>query len=526
MTRTDIHARRWAILGVLILALFGVTLDNMILNIALPTLAVDLQATAAQLQWVVNAYVLVFAGLLLVAGALSDRFGRRRMLVAGLGLFGVGSALAPFVTDATQLIALRAFMGLGAALTMPSTLSIIGDVFDEAERPKAIAAWGSVSGLGIVAGPLIGGWLIEHFHWTSVFLINVPFVVLGIVATLAIVPESRSPEKVRLDPIGAVLSVVGLVTLVWAIIEIPVDGWTSPFVVGAFAIAAATLAAFVAWERRTAAPMLDVRLFANPRFSAASLSVTLAFFSLMGALFFLTQYLQGVQGLSALETGLRFIPIAVGVIVVSPISAILTARLGARLVTAAGLLVTALGLGAMSTLGLGSSDLHVAGVLLIIAAGLALAMTPATDAIMGAVPKAQFGVGSAVNDTVREIGGAFGVAVLGSLFAAQYSSAMGAVTAGLPAAVGDAARESLAAAHAIASTVGGEAGLALMTAARSAFVDALSMTSIIGAGFAVAGALVALVWLPSRAMGGEVVSDDGEPAAGSLVGAALERSAG
>jgi EmrB/QacA subfamily drug resistance transporter len=499
MTRSQIHDRRWWILGVLILALFGVTLDNMILNIALPTLAVDLDASAAELQWIVNAYILVFAGLLLVAGALSDRFGRRRVLLLGLTLFGLGSALAPLVGDATQLIVLRAFMGLGAALTMPSTLSIISDVFDEAERPKAIAAWGAVSGLGIVAGPLVGGYLLEHYAWASVFLVNVPFVLLGIVATIAIVPESRAPGRVVLDPVGAVLSVVGLVALVWAIIEIPGNGWTSPFVLTAFAIATIALVAFVWWERRAAEPMLDVRLFLDPRFTAASLSVTLAFFSLMGALFFLTQYLQGVQGLSALDTGLRFIPIAIGFIVVSPISAVLTTRLGARLVVAAGLGITAGGLVLMSTLGLHPSDLQVAAILLVISAGLSLAMTPATDAIMGAVPKEKFGVGSAVNDTVREIGGAFGVAVLGSLFAAQYAGAMQDVTAALPGAAADAARDSLAAASVIASTIGGDAGAALLATAQGSFVDALSMTSIIGAVVAAGGALVALIWLPARA---------------------------
>jgi EmrB/QacA subfamily drug resistance transporter len=498
MSRTQIHDRRWLILGVLILALFGVTLDNMILNIALPTLAVDLDATAAELQWIVNAYILVFAGLLLVAGALSDRFGRRRILVIGLTLFGVGSALAPLVSDATQLIALRAFMGLGAALTMPSTLSIISDVFDEAERPKAIAAWGAVSGLGIVAGPLVGGYLLEHYAWTSVFLVNVPFVILGVVATLAIVPESRAPGHVSLDPAGAVLSVVGLVALVWGIIEIPANGWTSPFVLTAFAVATLTLVTFAWWEQRVAEPMLDVRLFRNPRFTAASLSITLAFFSLMGALFFLTQYLQGVQGLSALETGVRFIPIAIGIIVVSPISAAMTTRFGARIVVSLGLLVTAAGLASMATLGVGSSDLHIAAVLLTVAAGLALAMTPATDAIMGAVPKAKFGVGSAVNDTVREIGGAFGVAVLGSLFAASYSGAMRGVTSVLPTAAADAARESLAAASAIAATIGGPAGALLQSTAQTAFVDAMGMTSLIGAGFAVAGAVLAIVWLPAR----------------------------
>lgn len=499
MNRSQVHARRWWILGVLILALFGVTLDNLILNIALPTLAVDLEATAAELQWIVNAYVLVFAGMLLVAGALSDRFGRRRVLLIGLALFGIGSALAPLVADATQLIVLRAFMGLGAALTMPSTLSILSDVFDEAERPKAIAAWGAVSGLGIVAGPLVGGYLLEHFHWTSVFLVNVPFVVIGIIATLAVVPESRAPGKVALDPAGALLSVVGLVALVWAITEIPSNGWTSPAVIGAFAIATATLATFLWWEGRIAEPMLDVRLFRDRRFTAASLSVTLAFFSLMGALFFLTQYLQGVRGLSALETGVRFIPIAIGIIAVSPISAVLTTRLGARVVVAAGLSVTAAGLALMSTLGLAPSDLQVSTILVVIAAGLALAMTPATDAIMSAVPKEKFGVGSAVNDTVREVGGAFGVAVLGSLSAASYAGAMHAVTAGLPPVAADAARESLAAASAVAASIGGEAGAALLATARTGFVDAMSMTSLVGAAIAGGGALLALLWLPARA---------------------------
>jgi EmrB/QacA subfamily drug resistance transporter len=321
MTRVQIHRRRWAILGVLILALFGVTLDNTVLNIALPTLAAELDASAGQLQWMVDAYILLFAGLLLVAGALSDRYGRRLMLVAGLAVFGIGSALAPFVASADQLILLRAFMGLGGALTMPATLSITADVFEADERPKAIAIWSAVSGLGIIAGPLLGGWLLEHFPWSSVFVVNVPFVALGIAATLAVVPESKAGTRVPLDPIGAGLSVVALASLVFGIIEIPAKGWSDAAVLASLAVAVLFFAAFFAWERRVDHPMLDVRLFANPRFSAASLSIALVFFSLMGALFFLTQYLQGVLGLTAFETGLRFIPIALGVIVAAPVSA-------------------------------------------------------------------------------------------------------------------------------------------------------------------------------------------------------------
>ncbi len=501
MSRTQVRARRWWILGVLILALFGVSLDNTILNVALPTLAHDLSASASQLQWMVDSYILVFAGLLLVAGALSDRYGRRRALVIGLALFGLGSALAPFVQTADQLIVLRAFMGVGAAFTMPSTLSIIGDVFEADERPKAIAVWSSISGLGIVVGPVLGGWLLEHFAWGSVFLVNVPFVLVGIIAALAVIPESRAPGRVPLDPIGAGLSVAGLVALVYGIIEVPSKGWDDPVILVSLGLAAVLITTFFAWERRVAHPMLDVRLFANPRFSAASLSVTLVFFSLMGALFFLTQYLQGVLGLSAFDTGLRFIPIALGVVLVSPFAAKATVKVGARITTAAGLLTVAGGMGLLATVGIGSSDLHVGAVLFVLAAGIALAMTPATDAIMGALPPEQFGVGSAVNDSVREIGGAFGVAILGSLFAAAYASTMDAATvvAGLPAEAAAAARDSLGGAAAVATTIGGEAGAGLLATAQAAFVDAMSMTSLIGIGFAVAGALVAIIWLPDRA---------------------------
>jgi EmrB/QacA subfamily drug resistance transporter len=521
MTREQVHARRWAILGVLILALFGVTLDNTILNIALPTLARDLRATASQLQWIVDAYVLVFAGLLLVAGALSDRYGRRLALVVGLTAFGIGSAVAPLVGSAEQLILVRAFMGLGAALTMPATLSIIADVFSAEERPRAIAAWGMVSGLGIVVGPILGGWLIEHFPWASVFLVNVPFVALGIVATLLVVPESRAPGRTPLDPVGAVLSVVGLVALVYGIIDVPAAGFDDPVVLGSLALAGVLLTAFIAWERRVAHPMLDVRLFLDRRFSAASISLTLVFFSLMGALFFLTQYLQGVLGLSALETGLRFIPIALGVIVASPLSATLTTRMGGRMVTAAGLGIVALGMGAMATLGMASSDLHVSGSLFIVAFGMGLAMTPATDAIMGALPAEQFGVGSAVNDTTREIGGALGVAVLGSVFAALYGDRLSSVTAGLPGDAAEAVRQSLAGAGAVAQAIGGEQGAAILGAAQRAFVDAMATTSLAGIGFAIAGALVALVFMPARATAGEPAA----PAADRSRGEALPAAA-
>jgi len=498
MTREQVHARRWGILGVLILALFGVSVDNTILTIALPTLARDLSASASQLQWMVDAYILLFAGLLLVAGALSDRYGRRLALVTGLTLFGLGSAAAPLVTDANQLIALRAFMGLGAALTMPATLSILTDIFPPDERPKAIAAWSAVSGLGIVVGPLLGGWLLEHFAWPAVFVVNVPLVVVGIAATLAVVPESRAPGRVPLDPVGALLSVGGLGALVYGIIEVPARGWTDPALVASLVGAAVLLALFVAWERRQAHPMLDVRLFRDRRFSAASLSVTLTYFSLMGALFFLTQYLQVVLGLSAFETGIRFLPIAAGVMVAAALSAQLTAKIGTRLTTALGLAAVGIGLALVATLGVASTDAHIAGVLFVASVGMGLAMTPATDAIMASLPKAKLGVGSAVNDTTREIGGALGVAVLGSLAAGSYAASIGPLAASLPPDAAAIVRDSIAGAAAVASAIGGTAGEALLGGARQAFVDAMAWTSVLGAGIALAGAATALAFLPDR----------------------------
>ncbi len=490
------HPRRWAILGVLILALFGVSLDNTILTIALPTLARELSASAAELQWMVDAYILVFAGLLLLAGALSDRFGRRLMLLIGLALFGVGSALAPLVDSSVELIALRAFMGLGAAFMMPSTLSIIADVFPAHERPKAIAAWGSVSAIGIVAGPLLGGWLLEHFAWPSVFLVNVPFVLVGIIATVLVVPESRAPGRVPLDLVGAALSVVGLTTLVYAIIELPSRGWSDASVVIAGLVAALSITAFVLWERRVAHPMLNVRLFRDRRFSAASLSVTLVFFALMGALFFLTQYLQGVQGLSAFETGLRFIPVALGVMLASAVSVALTVRLGARFATSLGLVVVAIGLGMLVVVGVDTPDWYIALEMFVVAAGIGLAMTPATDAIISALPAAQFGVGSAVNDTTREVGGALGIAILGSLFAGAYAASMEDVARLLPPEVAEIVTDSLAGAAAVAEQIGGANGAQLLAIAQQAFVDAMGWTSVIGALVALGGAAIAFIWLP------------------------------
>jgi EmrB/QacA subfamily drug resistance transporter len=493
------HPRRWAILGVLIFALFGITLDNTVLTVALPTLAHDLSASTSQLQWMVDAYILVFAGLLLVAGALSDRFGRRLVLVIGLGLFGLGSALAPFGSGAGQLIFLRGFMGLGAALAMPSTLSIVAGVFASDERPKAIAVWSGVSALGFVVGPIAGGILLERFAWPAVFIVNIPFALVGIAATLLVVPESRAPGRVPLDPIGALISVVGLTALVYGIIEGPSQGWASPRIAGSLVGAAVLAIVFVAWERRLEHPMLDVNLFRNRRFSAASISVTLSFFALTGVLFFITLYLQEVRGLSALDTGIRFIAIALGIVIASPVSVRLTTGYGARVVTALGLALVATAMGLVATIGVATGDLQIVAVIFVGSVGMGLSMTPATDAIMGALPVEKFGVGSAVNDTTRQVGSALGVAILGSVFSSAFAEHMTAMASLLPAEAAHVVRDSFAGAAAVAAQISGSQGGAILATARNAFVDSMAATSLIGVGFAVAGVIVALRFLPDRA---------------------------
>ena len=506
------HLRRWPILAVLVLALFGIGMDNTVLMVALPVLSNNLRADTSQLQWMVDAYTLVFASLLLMSGALSDRFGRRRMLVAGMSLFGLGSALTPLVGSADQLIALRSFMGLGASLAMPPTLSIIADVFDEKERPKAIAVWSGTAALAIVAGPILGGFLLQHFAWPAVFVVNVPVVAVGLVATLAIIPESKAPGHIRMDPVGAVLSVVALDDLTYGIIEAPGYGWSDPRILGSVAAAAVFAVAFVAWERRLTYPMVDVRLFRNARFSAACVSVTLAFFALNGALFMLTLYLQQIRGLSPLETGFRFIAIAGGVVVASPIAAKLTVLWGARLTTSIGLAIIALGLGLAATISVSTGDWPILAILFIAAVGIGLSMTPATDAIMGAVPPEKFGVGSAVNDTTRELGGALGIAILGSVWQGAYLDRVGGAAAMLPPDAAAAVRNSFAGAAAVAGQLGGRPGATLLDAARIAFVGAMDWTCLIGVGFTIAGLVVAAVYLPARAAASGAAAVEGAAA--------------
>jgi EmrB/QacA subfamily drug resistance transporter len=493
--------RRWWVLGVLCFSLVAITLDNTILNVALPTLVRQLHATDSQLQWMVDSYTLVFACLLLPAGSLGDRFGRRGALQAGLAIFGLGSLLSALASTPDQLIATRALMGVGGAFIMPSTLSILTNVFtDDRERGRAIGVWAGVAGIGIALGPLAGGFLLQHFYWGSIFLVNIPIVVIAIVAGLLLVPTSRDPSAPRLDLVGALLSIVGLAALVYGIIEAPNVGWSTTRVLEAFTVSTVLLVVFLVWEMHSSHPMLDVKFFENPRFSAASVGIMLVFFALFGTTFLLTQYFQFVLGYTPLQTGVRLLPLALVLMVVAPLSARVNEKVGTKNTVSVGLFVVAAGLALLSqvTTRTGYGDL--VWRMMLMAVGMALAMTPATDSIMGALPREKAGVGSAVNDTTRQVGGALGVAVIGSILASRYGSDIGSFLRGkpVPPPVLHLIKHQVGAAIEVANRVGGPAGAALAQHARAAFVGGLHDGVLVGALAALLGAVVVAIWLPSR----------------------------
>lgn len=481
---------------VLSLSLVVIGLDNTILNVALPTLVRELSATQSDLQWMIDSYVLIFAGLLLTMGSFGDRFGRKRALLIGLVIFGVASFGSSMATSATQLIAGRAVMGIGAALIMPSTLSIITTIFTGKELGKAIGIWAGVAGIGIVGGPVIGGWLLEHFWWGSVFLVNIPIVAVALALALWLIPESKDPKATPLDLVGAGLSIAALVTLVYGLIEAPQHGWTGDETLIALGIGFVLLAAFVVWEIRTPHPMLQMSFFRNRRFSVANFSITLTFFALFGSVFMMTQHLQFVLGFTPLEAGTRVMPVAT-MIISAPLSAKLAEKFGTKLIVALGLFTVAGAFLLFSTLEVtGYTRIGIG--LAVLGFGMGLVMAPATESIMASVPLAKAGVGSAMNDTTREVGGALGVAVLGSVFSSAYATEVAPALGGLPAGLAGQARDSIGAATIIAGQIGGQAGQALAAASKIAFVDSLSSTLLIAAGIAAVGAVVTLLLLPSR----------------------------
>jgi MFS transporter, DHA2 family, integral membrane protein len=491
-----IHARRWFLLGILCLSLVLVVMSVSGLNTALPTMQRELSASASELQWIVDAYAVVFAGLLLTAGAVGDRFGRRRALVGGLVVFGVGALLGGLAGDATQVIASRAVMGIGAAFVMPATLSMITSIFPPHERPRAIAVWAGFAGAGASIGPILTGGLLEGFWWGSTLLVNVPIVVGIILAVRLFAPDSRDETRTPLDPVGALLSLVGLGSLIFAIIQGPEDGWTSGVVVAAFATAAAALSLFVVWERRSDHPMLPLSLFRDRRLSVGSGVITVAFFVMFGFFFLMTQYLQFGRGYSPLAAGLASLPLALTFLVVSPRSATLVERYGVARVMASGLVVVALGFAVLSTLTSGTPYVVIAGAFALLGAGMSITAAPATSEIMTSVPLSKAGVGSAINDTTRELGGALGIAFLGSIANSAYRSSVELGGLQLPAGARAAAGESIGAASAVAERVPG--GGAVGARAASAFTDAFTLTNTVAVGIALAAAAAVLLLSPGR----------------------------
>ncbi len=498
MAASTTHRNRWKILAVLSLSLVIIGLDNTVMNVALPSIQEDLGVSGSSLQWIVDAYMLVFAGLLLAAGNLGDRHGRKRALQAGLVIFGLASVAGAFAASGSQLIAARAAMGIGGALIMPSTLSIVMDVFPKDERGKATSVWAGMAAVGVGLGPLIGGSLIEVSSWPAVFWINVPVVLAALVLGLRLVPESRDPDPGALDSPGVLLSIAGLGSFVWAVIEAPERGWTDGLVLGAFAAALVLAALFVRRQLRARDPLLDLELFKRPGFSLGSLAISSAFFALFGMIFLMTQYLQLVQGRSAIETGLVMLPLAFGLVIGSGLSHKINLKLGTPRQLFGALTVVALVIGTVAFWQQDTPVWVIASFFFVLPLGMGNVMAPATTAVMNAVPEAKAGVGSAMNDLNRQVAGALGVAVIGSVASSVYSSKVESAPAGLPPGAAHAATDSVGGAVGVAAQLPAGAGDALAAAAGGAFTDAIGLALLVGSGVALAGAVLVKRYLPER----------------------------
>ncbi len=494
--------RRRATLAVLCVTLLLISLDNTILNVALPSIVRSLHATSTQLQWIVDAFAIFFAGLLLTFGALGDRVGRKWVFMCGLVVFGAGSALAAWSGTPDRLTAARAVMGVGAAALMPCTLSILTNVFTaDRDRARAIGIWSGTAGLGVAIGPMLGGLLLVHFWWGSVFLINVPIAAFGLVATAFLVPNSKSPHARRPDPLGAGLSMVGIGLLLWAIIEAPNRTWTSPLVVGALASSVAVIAFFVVWERSIDHPLLPLEFFGNRRYSTAIASLALLLFALLGLFFLFTQYLQFCLGFDPLKTGLAIGPIALVLLVAAPLSVIVARRFGTKPVVAGGLLLVAIGLGLLSRTTVLSTYRDTAPWLVCIGVGVGLGLAPSTESVMGSLPRADAGVGSATSDTSMQLGGALGVAVIGTALNIRYQNFMTPLLAhqSIPPSINKLILGSLGGALAVATHIPGKAGVALAGAARQGFVSGMDLGLVVASVVVAVAGLVVLAALPNRA---------------------------
>lgn len=502
------HPRRWVILGVLCTSLLLVMQGNTALNLALPKIAGDIGLSSSAMQWIVDIYSLVFAGLLFTTSSIGDRFGRKGVMQAGLALFGLASAYAAFGADSSAgLIAARAVMGLAGAMIMPSTLSILTNVFPVSERPKAIAVWSGIAGGGAALGMLLNGFVLEHFAWHSVFIINLPLAIGALAIGMVLVPTSKDPGGSRIDLLGAVLSTAGISSLVYGLIEAPAHGWLSGETLAFLGGGLVAIGLFIAWQLKTPEPMLDVRLFRKPAFGVSSLSLTLVFFALMGIFFSISQLFQLVMGYGTFESALRSSPIFLAMIVVAPQAPAVAKRIGTRRTVAGGMVLIAAGIGIMSFLADTPSYLQVAGGMVVMAVGMALAMSPTTGLLMSAVPRERAGMGSAMNDTTRELGGSLGIAVLGSVMASNYASHVAGAVTGLPAQAAAAVKSSLAG----ALTVAGQTGnAALAETAKSAYMSGMTLAMVVGAGIILLAAALAFVGLPADDPAPVVEAADGD----------------
>jgi len=494
-------AGRWLALAVLCLPLLIVSLDNTVLNVALPTLVRELHASDSELQWIVDAYVLVFGGLMLVAGSLADRIGRKHTFLVGLACFAFGSTWAAFSGSVGELVAARASMGIGAALIMPSTLSIITNTFvDRSERQRALGLWSATSAAGVALGPIVGGLLLAHFRWGSVFLINVPVAVLALALAVRLVPDSRDPHAGRPDVVGSLLSILGLGLLLWGIIEAPKRGWSAEVTLGAGVAGLAVIGCFIAWERASSHPMLNLHFFSSHRFSAAVVSNGLVMFGLYGALFVLTQFMQFQLGYTPLQAGLRVLPAAAGIALVAPFSSVLVRRFGTKLTVAGGLMLVSGGLWQISGATLASTYADTVAGMVLLGVGAGLVFPAGVGAVMGSLPSEHTGVGSGTNGAFVQVGGALGVALVGSLLATRYENHLGHSLAPyhVPHAIEETLLRSLGAALSVATHLGGVSGAFLSHFARAAFVSGMDLGLTVAAIVVAGAAVFALLALPSR----------------------------
>jgi EmrB/QacA subfamily drug resistance transporter len=515
MDELRLQQRRWWALAVLSGSLLVISLDNTILNVAIPSLVRSLNASTSQLQWIIDGYTLVFAGLLLTAGALGDRFGRKGALQLGLVIFGFASMASGFAQSSNQLIVARSMMGIGAALIMPSTLSLLTNIFhNPRERAKAIGVWAAVAGASGALGPVIGGLLLKWFSWHAVFFINVPLIIVLLLAGKVLLPKSKAEVAERLDPIGAVLSMVGFVFVLWAVIESPTKGISDPTVVMVFSAGAVAVAAFIIWELRIDHPMLNMRFFKNPRFTAANMAVTLVYFAMFGQMFVMNQYTQVVLGYSPLEAGFRMMPMSIVMICVAPMAPRFVHRIGTKLVVGGGLVVSSIGVLIVSMVPATNGYPILLTGIVVLAFGMGCVMAPATESVMGSLPREKAGVGSAMNDTTRQMGGALGVAVIGSILAAMYrpgvQNAMAA--AGISQDLIDTSKESVGGAVLSAAASPGlspETAAQIQEIAIDQYVNGIHVAMKIGAAVILLAAFVAFKWLPARA--GDVRNDVSGP---------------